>query len=539
MKNFSITIMGLIAVLSTMFVSCSQQEEIIGVEDISTKGEVVYNLHMDCSAPTYDEEKTTRATTSWAEGSVVYLIFKNGVTGTATYNNGKWMLKASSSLGTASDQKCTAAYVENPISVGAQKVDMNEGSVLYKGEGTYSVAYSDIYVKVALSPETWRLRFKGNKGTKISLPGNKNDIVYNNYIQFSSLLTSSISTDVSLTVNSNNYTNYIHGEFVNKNGNNTLYIINETEGVEYYRENISGNMLSAGKGGYLTIPTRDTYASLGWEIVEGVDPVDPNAYVRPKDMVTFTDGMVTSFEAGSTVSRFYSLVFKGNHPYSDDEIIGFLLDTDYETREQIENGLTSGFYDNPNFYFENTSYILCTIACNESEEFGELVKTPFTTKSASLPSVVISNVNATTVGTAKKWKCNMSFKNNASKYYYLSWDSEKVYSTNEHFIAHALEIFIRQGDLKETADEEIKYINRSGNYVTICTIGVDAKGNIGNYSCAKATTSSNSRAKNAEGDSSNGVVPIVQESSKCKKMFDKVRTSTLKPYFHVGIDNIQ
>lgn len=536
MKNFSITIMGLIAVLSTMFVSCSQQEEIIDVEDISTKGEVVYNLHMDCSAPTYDEEKTTRATTSWAEGSVVYLIFKNGVTGTATYNNGKWMLKASSSLGTASDQKCTAAYVENPISVGAQTVEMNEGSVLYKGEGTYSVAYSDIYVKVALSPETWRLRFKGNKGTKISLPGNKNDIVYNNYIQFSSLLTSGTGADVSLTVNSNNYTDYIHGEFVNKNGNNTLYIINETEGVEYYRENISGNMLSAGKGGYLTIPTRDTYASLGWEIVEGVDP---NAYVRPKDMVTFTDGMITGVEAGSTVSGFFCGVFKGNTTLSDDNIIESLLDNKYYTRDQIEKGLLLGFYGDPNFYSDNTSYIFCAIACNESEEFGELVKTPFTTKSASLPSVVISNVNATIVGTAKKWKCNMSFKNNASKYYYLWWDSEDVYSDDEHWAAYYLEYYIRKGELKVTADEEIKYINRSGNYVTICTIGVDANGNIGNYSCAKATTSSNSRAKNAEGDSSNGVVPIVQESSKCKKMFDKVRTSTLKPYFHVGIDNIQ
>ena len=51
--------------------------------------------------------------------------------------------------------------------------------------------------------------------------------------------------------------------------------------------------------------------------------------------------------------------------------------------------------------------------------------------------------------------------------------------------------------------------------------------------------SSNSRAKNAEGDSSNGVAPIVQESSKCKKMFDKVQSSKLKPHFHVGIDNIQ
>lgn len=533
MKNFSITIMGLIAVLSTMFVSCSQQEEIIDVEDISTKGEVVYNLHMDCSAPTYDEEKTTRATTSWAEGSVVYLIFKNGVTGTATYNNGKWMLKASSSLGTASDQKCTAAYVENPISVGAQIVDMNEGSVLYKGEGTYSVAYSDIYVKVALSPETWRLRFKGNKGTKISLPGNKNDIVYNNYIQFSSLLTSGTGADVSLTVNSNNYTDYIHGEFVNKNGNNTLHIINETEGVEYYRENISGNMLSAGKGGYLTIPTRDTYASLGWEIVEGVDP---NAYVRPKDMVTFTDGMVTTFEAGSTVSKFYSIVLKGNNTLSDDEIKEKLLDSDYDTREEIEKDIPFGGWGD--FYSDNTSYILCTIACNESEEFGELVKTPFTTKSASLPSVVISNVKATTVGNEDKWNFNVSFINNASKYYIASWEGEDDYNTNEHFFGYYLEKAIREDGLK-TYNFQSANFTRKENCVAIGAIGVDAKGNIGNFSCVKATTSSNSRAKNAEGDSSNGVVPIVQESSKCKKMFDKVRKSTLKPYFHVGIDNIQ
>ena len=533
MKNFSITIMGLIAVLSTMFVSCSQQEEIIDVEDISTKGEVVYNLHMDCSAPTYDEEKTTRATTSWAEGSVVYLIFKNGVTGTATYNNGKWMLKASSSLGTASDQKCTAAYVENPISVGGQTVEMNEGSVLYKGEGTYSVAYSDIYVKVALSPETWRLRFKGNKGTKISLPGNKNDIVYNNYIQFSSLLTSGTGTDVSLTVNSNNYTDYIHGEFVNKNGNNTLYIINETEGVEYYRENISGNMLSAGKGGYLTIPTRDTYASLGWEIVEGVDP---NAYVRPKDMVTFTDGIVTSWELGSTVSKFYCNVIRGNADFSDEEIIELMLKSNYNTREDAD-GYIFGFWGD-DFYTDNTSYILCTIAYNESGKLGELVKTPFTTKSASLPSVVISNVKATTANNEDKWSLNLSFINNASKYYIKWWEGEDYYDINEHYLGYWLEMDIREGGLK-TYNYQGATFTRTENCVAIGAIGVDAKGNIGNFSCVKATTSSNSRAKNAESYSSNGVAPIVQESSKCKKMFDKVQTSKLKPHFHVGIDNIQ
>ena len=529
MKNFSISIMGLITVLSTMLVSCSQQEDIIEVEDISAKGEVVYNLHMDCSAPTYDEDNTTRGATSWTEGSVVYLIFKNGVTGTATYSDGKWMLKASSSLGTTSDQKCTAAYVENPISVGGQTVQMNAGSVLYKGDGTYTVAYSEIYVKVVLSPETWRLRFKGNNGTKISLPGNNNDIVYSNYIQFSSLLTSGTGADVSLTVNSNNYTDYIHGEFVNKNGNNTLYIINETEGVEYYRDNISGNMLSAGKGGYLTIPTMDTYSSLGWEMV---GPIDPNAYVKPNDMVVFTDGMVTNWELGSSVSKFYYKVLNGNDDYSDDEIIDMLLNSGYNTREDADGYIFGVFGDS---YSANTAYILCTIACNESGELGELLKTHFITKSSSLPSVLISNVQATTQNNEDRWRFDLYFRNNASKYYISWWDGEDFYNLNEHFLGYYLEKSIREGDM-ETFDYQSVTIPRSENCVSIGVIGVDAKGNVGNFTYAKATTSSRAHAKSAIGDSSNDIVPIFNEISKCKKMFDKVQSSTLKPFYQVGID---
>lgn len=502
MKNFSITIMGLIAVLSTMFVSCSQQEEIIDVEDISTKGEVVYNLHMDCSAPTYDEEKTTRATTSWAEGSVVYLIFKNGVTGTATYNNGKWMLKASSSLGTASDQKCTAAYVENPISVGAQKVDMNAGSVLYKGEGTYSVAYSDIYVKVALSPETWRLRFKGNKGTKISLPGNKNDIVYNNYIQFSSLLTSGTGADVSLTVNSNNYTNYIHGEFVNKNGNNTLYIINETEGVEYYRENISGNMLSAGKGGYLTIPTRDTYASLGWEIVEGVDP---NAYIRPDILMTMTDGIVTNWTFGSSASTFCYMLSNSFDNSNDDEIIEYMR-SNYKLYS-VEEHSNSSFSSTG--AREGTGYTLYTLAYNSSGGRGELHKTPITTKTSGLPKAVPSNISSYTYNNQAVWMFSLSLKNKAVKYYLTGYEGDKAYETEDYFIAYWLYKDIVLGKVTETYNETGNglLVKRSvgATCLTLVTIALDSNGNLGDFSCAKYSTSSKSRLKpNVSDENGNG-----------------------------------
>ena len=167
-----------------------------------------------------------------------------------------------------------------------------------------------------------------------------------------------------------------------------------------------------------------------------------------------------------------------------------------------------------------------------------MVKTPFTTKSASLPSVVISNVKATTVDNEDKWVFNVSFINNASQYYIVYWEDEDNYNKNEHFLGYYLEKAIREGGLRTYNFQGVS-IPRKENCVAIGAIGVDSKGNIGNFSCVKATTSSNSRAKNAEGDSPNGVVPIVQESSKCKKMFDKVRTSTLKPYFHVGIDNIQ
>lgn len=517
MKKLSFSLVGFIAALSTMFVACSQNEDVMGSENMTPDGEVVYNLHLECSAPGYDEDLKTRGATSWEKGSIVYLIFNNGITGTATYDGSEWTLKASSSLGTTSAAtKCAAAYVENPESKNSSTVKLGAGSILYRGDGTYTSNSTDIYVNVTLSPATWRLRFKGKSGTKITLPAASNDIRYYTAMTISTLNTTVATTDVTLTVNSNGYTNYIYGELSYKNGNNTVFLVNESEGSEYYRENISGSTLSAGKSAYLTIPTESTYASLGWETVV---KTDPNVYVKPGDMVLFTDGMVTDWVIGSTATIYYRKTFKVSDNYSDNQIIKMLLETNsYEAEEMVDKITRFSGED----YSDNTSYILCTIAFNASGEMGELIKTPFTTKSVNLPTIKVSNVEAITYDGEYKWSFDVSFRNNATRYYVYWWDGKDYYDTDEHFLGYWMEMFRKEGELS-AYDYEGANIPREDNHVSICMIAVDARGNIGNFSCTKATTSSYANKKHNIAPSNK----IKQDVSKCS--FDEIISIKKKP----------
>lgn len=287
MRRFSIMLVGIMVILSTMFVACTQNEEMEG--NTATKESYLYALHMNCAVPGYSEDLATRGSSSWKEGSVVYLVFKGGITGTATFNGNGWTLEASDRLdATSTEAECHAVYVENhkgitPAPTGGSNtssvMSMSSGSVHYQGDGTYSVASSDIYVNVTLQPSTWRLRFKGEYGTKITLPGEKNSMVlYYKSMNLGTFELNKETEDVSLVVGSNGYTDYIYGELSNKDRENTIYLINESEKRSYYREDLSGKILSVGKSGYLTIPTEGTWASLDWLEAGGQSEIDRNEY---------------------------------------------------------------------------------------------------------------------------------------------------------------------------------------------------------------------------------------------------------------------
>ena len=277
MKKSAIKLVGIVIILSAFFTACTQSEEI--VENAATGGEFLYTLHLNCSVPGYSEDLGTRGSSSWEEGSTVYLLFKNGITGTAIYNGNEWTLQASDRLDTTPDAAdCQAVYVENANEVSDAIVYMDAYSIIYKGNGTYTVSSSDIYVNVTMPPSTWRLRFKGTNGTKISLPDDKNDIKYYTTLNTKTFDLTTKTEDISLAVGSSGYTGYVYGELLNKDGNNAIYLINETEDMAYYREDISGKNLSVGNSGYLTVPTQSTYASLNWQKAGGESEIDKNDY---------------------------------------------------------------------------------------------------------------------------------------------------------------------------------------------------------------------------------------------------------------------
>lgn len=530
MKNLSFSLVGFIAALSTMFVACSQNEDVMGSENMTPDGEVVYNLHLECSAPGYDEDLKTRGATSWEKGSIVYLIFNNGITGTATYDGSEWTLKASSSLGTTSAAtKCAAAYVENPESSSTNStVKMGAGSILYRGDGTYTSNSTDIYVNVTLTPATWRLRFKGKSGTKITLPAASNDIRYYTAMTISTLNTTVATTDVTLTVNSNGYTNYIYGELSNKNGNNTVFLVNESEGSEYYRENISGNTLSAGKSAYLTIPTESTYASLGWETVV---KTDPNATVVPDIMMIDMEEIITDWTFGSTATAFNYIVYEGTYKGSDTELIEELKEGCYNVAE----------YSTYSFSYtglsENTAHTLYAVAFNSEGVNGELLKMPFTTKSSSAPIVPLSDLSAGEIqdGTPA-WRFYVYFKNNTTKYYLARWLTEYHYEVEDFWNAYWTYRKIMLGeDYIENVFRLEKDLELSGNlyfnrgeesHCSLVSFAVDSNGNLGNWSCVKATTTSYANGvRKVAGSNGKG------DNRQCAREPKQIESSTLQPYY--------
>jgi hypothetical protein len=240
-----------------------------------------------------------------------------------------------------------------------------------------------------------------------------------------------------------------------------------------------------------------------------------NCRLLPNFFVAFTDGLATNWTVEDNVFLSYAMLFTKTQYDSfqgnEDAIIAEVL-----------NNSTGKSYDGYVSWWIGreaaTDYVLCTVSYNNEGKRGQLVVYPFKTLSTGLPVAELSNITIANYGN-DYWKFDVTLKNGAVSYYYFGTINENLYYENEHYIAWACKYYFTTEEYK-TSDASW-LIQRDGNYLTFLTWGVDAYGNIGDYSYSSwsATTQSPAKANgNKNGDRSQGMVKFDESHLKSLKI---------------------
>lgn len=485
-KRF-IKVIGMAFTMAMLFNACSQDstalDEVVATEEqIADDEPLVYTMHLNCEAPGY-MENGTRATTTWANGSTIYLRF-GSVAGTATYSSstGLWTVTTTSTLATTTTEtNCNAYYFENPGTVSSDAVTLTEKTAIYEGTGRYTHPTStDIYVNATLDPKTWRMRFNGGS---VTLLGSESEMNYNSSFNRS---TGSFTTSKMGDVNLQS-TEYVYGMFVNANGDNIIKV--QTDNT--YSRTFNGANLKAKESGYFTAPNSTNYSEKNWNLFN----IDPNATIIHKNFCAFTDAMVTAWELGSNVATFDYHVYTKEFAdiCDDDELADLIMNSNPYSIEYANYAFSSTGLSS------NTEYCLCAAAKNSEGVRGPVLRYVFNTLSEDLPYAEISNVQAEST---TKWTYDIALKNNAKAYYLATSTDEDDFTGNWHWWAYYTYRWATTGQLTARTWESVATTLSSGscNVITICTWGIDTNNNIGNCNIAYGSVSSSRRSNDNYGN---------------------------------------
>lgn len=205
--------------------------------------------------------KSEANTTTWADGSVIYLRMASplgSTTGEAVYDatTDVWTISYYGSLYEGGANICSALYLEDKLSYDNSLFEMNANTVIYEDlEGTYIYQEGDLIVTANLKPKTGRIRFSGTPGKEMKVYGITHYAKYD--ISTDQYTTSKESFKI--TVGSDGYTPYFYGYFTDIDEPNIKVWIDRKEA---YTRFCSNDIFKAGQSGKLTIPTDDSHN--GW-----------------------------------------------------------------------------------------------------------------------------------------------------------------------------------------------------------------------------------------------------------------------------------
>ena len=216
----------------------------------------VYKMQLHAVCQQYDD---TRAVNRWENGAKVYLRFhdaENGiVTGVATYSDETelWDIQPTKTL-TPTDMNeadCEAFYFVNSVSATDSKVSLSSESAAYvDAEATYMFYEDLLIVRAMMMPKTGRIRFKGVEGQSFGVSGlsclSEFDFINNHFLSKATKITSTVSDD--------GYSAFYYTFFADEENKTLVFDYTDHAG---FKSTFTGDMLQAGRSGYITIPTID------------------------------------------------------------------------------------------------------------------------------------------------------------------------------------------------------------------------------------------------------------------------------------------
>lgn len=241
--------------------SCSKFQD----DELSDQHRKVYTAELvfDGSLTTFDAV-TRSSSTSWADGSIVYLQFDtddNYVDGVAVYDAGtaKWTLEFYGEIiSNNKEQVCHAVYIENAVEYGYHDVILDESSIVYKDtDGSYTYDGSLLIVNAHLVPATGRIRFEGAPGYSYTMTGLTNYTRYNIANNTWTSETHSFSNTLPESGKSDYYYVYFSTD-MNPSREMQFY---DKENNARYEKTFPEGVLDAGKSGFMNIPTIESHNS--------------------------------------------------------------------------------------------------------------------------------------------------------------------------------------------------------------------------------------------------------------------------------------
>lgn len=196
----------------------------------------------------------------------------------------------------------------------------------------------------------------------------------------------------------------------------------------------------------------------------------PNCQAKPSGMVIISNGVAYEYDCDEKVTYFFRGTYLAEElkKFSDKEIIDDLT-SDNKYRE-TPGGTIYGIYLSP-----LTEYVICTIAFDKDGHHGDLVKTPFTTKSdknqAKAEILYLSYDGS-------QWSWTTVPNATTSRYYMSSMVTEALYDLSDPILA-----YLFQSLMKNNPDDYPPYVQRQAwtaanesEYFQVLTWAQDADG---------------------------------------------------------------
>ena len=251
---------------SVCFFSSCNEEEIESFETEVPASTHTCRMTFDVDFTGFDaQDETTRASIhGWDNGDVVYLSFttpdNRTVGGNAIYdaNNNDWTMTYTGTLSSTEQGSVKVFYYDGEVT------KFNNILIIEPTVGVYadlkgSYKYSNengVNVSASLSPQTSRIRFKGEPGKTITVSGIKS---YTEYDQQSGALTAT-SASSSVTISTDGFTPYIYGVFADSTKPS---ISINSEGC-IFKKDCSGSVFQVGVSGWMNVPSRVAHEN--WEM---------------------------------------------------------------------------------------------------------------------------------------------------------------------------------------------------------------------------------------------------------------------------------